>query len=139
MDSNEFDFRFDIGISTPSTNFELRDGMVLAKSCAAHFTVHSLKSELDQLCDGLSTMNVLQLLRQNASVVRPLLLERKPTNLTADVMINMFETKLSLEGSNMKESEELAAMKWISYFQMIEGTLIGTGFCMLFSSLDNSP
>ena len=121
LDSKELDFRFDIGVCTPSATVELRDGIDVPKSCAAHFTIHSVKSELDQLCDGLSTMNVLQLMKENASVMKPLLLSRNPAKLTADSMINMFVTILSPEGSNLRDSEEAAAMKWIQYLQMIEG------------------
>ena len=122
LDSEEFYFRYDIGIATPSNIIELKDSMNIIKLCSSHFTIHAIKSELDQLCDGLSTMGVLRLLKANNTVFHPLFLSRKPTSLTADQMINMFVTRFSPQGSNIREKEEAVSMKWIQYLQMIEGS-----------------
>ena len=74
LDSDEFDFRYDIGIAQLSQNLHLRDCMRIVKSCAAHFTIHSVKAELDQICEGLSCMGVLQLMRDKPALLRPLFL-----------------------------------------------------------------
>ena len=97
--------------------------MQIVKSLSAHFIIHAIKSELDQMCNGLKTMGVLQMFQDNSLIMRPLLLSRKPTALTADRMIQMFFTKFSPQGSNSREREEEVTMKWIHYLQMIEGEI----------------
>ena len=64
MDSDEF--RFDIGVAQPSCDLKLDNCTAVANACATHYTVHSIKAELDQICYGLNTMGVLQFIRDNA-------------------------------------------------------------------------
>ena len=93
----------------------------IVKSCAAHFVVYSVKCELDQLCDGLSTMGFMELCWKKPGLMRSLFLPQHPPPLTADCMINVFSTRFSPQGSNLRETEEAVAMKWIHFLQMIEG------------------
>lgn len=60
---------YDIGIAQPSKDLQLGDCGRVIKLCAAHYTIHSVKAELDQLCDGLRCMDVLQLIRQNPVLI----------------------------------------------------------------------
>ena len=124
LDSEEFAFRFDVGVATPSHRVKLGDRTHIIRSLAAHFTIYSVKAELDQLREGLSVMGVLQLLKENAPVMCPLLLSQKPRNLTAEYMIQIFDIKFSPQGSNRREEEEEVSMRWIQYLQMIEGKVI---------------
>lgn len=121
LDSEEFDFRFDIGVAQPSQNLHLQDCMRIVKSCATHFTIHSIKTELDQICDGLNCMGVLQLMRNNPALLRPLFLPQPLCPLSADYMINLFVTKFSPLGCNTREEEEAVVMKWVQFLQLIEG------------------
>ena len=121
LDSDEFDFRYDIGIAQPSKDLQLGDCGRLIKLCAAHYTIHSVKAELDQLCDGLRCMDVLQLIQQNPVLMRTLFMPHPPKPLTADSMISMFATKFSPLGANSREDEEAAVMKWVQFLQAIEG------------------
>lgn len=121
LDSEEFDFRFDIGVAQPTQKLHLQDCMRIVKSCAAHFTIHSIKAELDQICDGLNCMGVLQLMRNNPALLRPLFLPQPLRPLSADYMINLFVTKFSPLGCNTREEEEAVVMKWVQFLQSIEG------------------
>ena len=121
LDSEEFDFRYEIGVAQSSQNLSLRDSMRIVKSCAAHFTVHSVKAELDQICDGLNCMGVLQFIRENPALLHPLFLPQPSAPLTADYMIIPFATKFSPPGSNSREEEEAVVMKWVQFLQAIEG------------------
>ena len=119
----DFEYRYDLGIATSCVNVKLEDCIDIVKSFSTHFTIHAVKSELDQLCEGFKTMGVLQLIKDN-KIMYPLLLARKPLPMTADLMIKMFATKFSPEGSNVREKEEDVAMKWIQYVQTIEGEYV---------------
>ena len=69
LDSDKFDFQYEIGVAQPSQELKLRDSVRIVKSCAAHFTVHSIKAELDQLCEGLNCIGVLQLIRERPELL----------------------------------------------------------------------
>ncbi len=58
LDSDEYSFRFDIGLSQPSASLKFSDREMLVKSFATHFAVLSVKAELDQLVEGLKTFDV---------------------------------------------------------------------------------
>lgn len=95
--------------------------MRIVKLCAAHFTIYSVKAELDQICYCLNCMGVLQLIRENPALLRPLFLPNPPAPLTGDYMINLFATKFFPPGSNSRKEEEAAVMKWVQMLQAIEG------------------
>ena len=121
LDSDEFDFRYEIGVAQPSKDLQLGDCGRVIKLCAAHYTIHSVKAELDQLREGLNCMGVLELIQQNPALMRTIFLPLPPKPVTADYMINLFATKFSLRGANCREEEEAAVMKWVQFLQAIEG------------------
>lgn len=121
LDRDEFDFRYDIGLAQPSQNLHLKDCMRIVKLCAAHFTIHSLRAELDQICEGLDCMGVRQLMRDNPALLRPLFLPQPSCPLSADYMIKLFVTKFSPPGCNAREDEEAALLKWVQFLQLIQG------------------
>ena len=82
---------------------QLKHCIDIVKSCAAHFVVYSVKCELDQLCDGLSTMGFIELCRKKPGLMRSLFLPQHPPPLTAYYMIiNVFSTRFSPQGSNLR-------------------------------------
>ena len=67
MNSEEYDFRFDLGITIPKIRLE--DKELLVSSMAKHFAVLKVKAELDQIICGMSsTLNVLELVRSNSNL-----------------------------------------------------------------------
>lgn len=82
-----------------------------------------LKAELDQLLGGLaSTLNVLSLIRENASQMTSLFIYSKSSALTTDDLYDLLQPKLSPIGSNRREAEEAAVMQWCDFLQAIEST-----------------
>ena len=122
LDSDEkMGFRFSIGVSMPSSSVRLADREAIVQSVAKHYSVLSVKAELDQIVDGLKTMGVLDLFRSRPNLMRPLLMGKPPASLTSDYMINLFTPALSPSGSNQREGEDATVLQWINYVQMIEG------------------
>ena len=124
LDSDDMDFRFSIGLSRPSYSLQLTDRDSMVQSMATHYSVLSVKAELDQLIDGLKVLGVLDLLRNYPKVMRPLLLCKKPVCLTSDYVIDMFKPVMSLPGSNQREKEEALTLHWVNYVQLIEGKVL---------------
>ena len=120
LDSDEFDFRYDIGVSDLSNNLQLTDCARVVQSLASHYVVVGVKAQLDQIVTGLSSLGVYDLIKANPRTMHKLLTLR-PKLLTSDSMIDLFETKLSPVGSNRREDEELLVMFWMDYLGRIEG------------------
>ena len=87
-----------------------------------HYGVLIVKAELDQILCGLSsTLNALNLIRNNAVVMRDLFIYKPRPLPTADSLFDLFEPKFSESGSNARETEEATVMLWSDFLQIVEG------------------
>ena len=57
LDSEEFDFRFEVGVTDLSSKLKLSDCSRIVESLATHFTVVGVKAYIDQII-GLNTRNI---------------------------------------------------------------------------------
>ena len=121
LDSDEFDFRYTAGLAQPTSNLELKDRDRIVASLAMHFSIMHCMTELIQLKEGLSELNVLHLLQSHPHVVRPLLVFSSAKRLTVDKLYDLFEANLSPIGSNRRETEESVYMHWITLMEEIGG------------------
>ncbi len=124
LDSEEMSFRFSIGLSRPSYSLQLSDRDAIVESMATHFSILSVKAELDQLIEGLKVLDVLNLYRDYPKIMRPLLIYNKPKSLTSDYILDVFKPLLSINGSNVQEKEEAILLQWTNYVQLIEGSIL---------------
>ena len=62
---------------------------------------------------------MLELLRSNPTVIRPLLVS-STTRLVADDVYDAFDICFSPEGSNKRQSEEATIMQWVNFLQNVE-------------------
>ncbi|XP_011406870.1 PREDICTED: uncharacterized protein LOC105314410 [Amphimedon queenslandica] len=115
LDSDNFSFRFDVGVNVPSCslNFEDKDQIVLA-FIKSHL-IYSCKGELDQLKEGLECLGVLKLLQDYPKLMRPLLMSSGKKQLNATELLNLFTIVWSPVGSNARESEESVIYAWTNY------------------------
>ena len=115
LDSNDYDVRFECGISQPITT------LIVIRLALHSFLC--VKAELDQILSGLSTYKIAEFLQRDPYVTRQLFVNyRNP--LSADKMFDLFPAKLSPVGSNVREVEEAAVMQWVNYTQAVEGKLL---------------
>ena len=56
LDSDKFDFRYDCGVPKPSSLFRMIDRDTILSSIAMHYSIIKSKAELDQLVQGLETL-----------------------------------------------------------------------------------
>ena len=93
----------------------------IISAMAKHFAVFEVKAELDQLLCGLSsTLGVLELLRSDPALMRPLLVYTPTNPVTADDVFDAFVFCYSPNGSNSREKEEATVMLWVHFLQRIE-------------------
>ena len=119
IEAEDFDFIYDCGIHQPLHTIKKAKNECLVSAVAKHYSVISCKAELDQILEGLDTMQVLDLIRGNPSIMRQLLVYMTPKKITADYILRLFSEKYSPVGSNTHE--EAATMKWINFIQNVEG------------------
>ena len=98
-----------------------RDAIIGA--IAKHFCIFAVKSELDQLLCGFSnTLDILNVLRSNAAVLRPLFVSSVSV-MNADDVFDAFNICYLPEGSNKRSIEEATIMLWVNFLQTIERKL----------------
>ena len=120
MDSEEFQFRYDLGIGQSSKSLTIYDRDKIFNLIASHFAVIRVKAELDQLLQGLESLGVLDIFRRNPVKMRILLVKKNPVRYNADSFLDLLVPLLSLEGSNQREAEEATMILWANFVQLIE-------------------
>ncbi len=121
VDSEEFAFRFDAGVTMPSTSVTLENKEEVAGALAMHYLVYSCKGELDQFKQGLSCLGMLELARRHPQLMRPLFLSSGKVKLTASKFLNLFKVCWSPMGSNRKDREDDVIYAWTEYVHSCDG------------------
>ena len=122
LDDKEYEFRFDLGLGQVSSSVTLSDQVRIIDCMCKHFSILTIKAELDQILCGLSsTLNVLYLLREHPKSFHPLLVYNPVERLSGDMIYKLFITVLSPDGSNRRDAEELVVMWWVDMIYHIEG------------------
>lgn len=124
LSSDEYSFRYDAGVTVPSTSVKLADTEEIVLAIAKHFLVYTCKGELDQLKKGLEHLNVLDLLLRHRTLVRPLFVAAGKEKLTSSRMLTLFRVDWSPHGSNQREVEEAVILGWTEYVNELESKMI---------------
>ena len=123
LGSDEYDFRYDLGITKAAHEVRIVDREKIVTSMALRYGVLVVKAELDQILCGISsTLNALTLIRDNGVVMRQLFVFKVCPPPTADNLFDMLPAKFSESGSNARE-KEATMMLWWDFLQMVEGKL----------------
>ena len=72
------------------------------------------------LCGLSSTLNVLELIRENKGMRQLFVYNQQPPMSWEDIY-SVLPAVMSPEGSNIQEEEEAVIMKWIKLCQFIQG------------------
>ena len=71
--------------------------------------------------NGLKTLGIMDLLRRNPSKMCTLLVKKIPRRRNTDIMLlDVFQPKLSPEGSNIRHLEDAAMVFWANFLQLVE-------------------
>lgn len=120
--SDEYDFRFDIGITKQVDKISFEDKHQIVSHMALHFGILVVKAELDQILCGLAdTLNTLALLREAPKQARPLFIYKEKRPLNADELYDFIPAVFSEKGSNCREKEEELMMVWSDFLHAVQG------------------
>ncbi|XP_028428802.1 G2/M phase-specific E3 ubiquitin-protein ligase-like [Perca flavescens] len=81
--------------------------------------VHRVSGALQRFREGMKTLGVLDAIRMHPDAFRPLFCH-KPSPLTADVLEQLFEIRLSAVGRNQRRAEECVVAFWRDYLLDVE-------------------
>ena len=108
MDSDEYDFRYDIGIAQSADAIRLADKEKIVPLMAKHFTILSVKAELDQILCGLSsTLSVLELVRENRQTMRQLFVYNPTPLMSWEELFDLLPPVMSPEGRTNESLKKL--------------------------------
>lgn len=115
--------RYECGISKPSASIPDADKEGVISSLCLHFVVLATKAELDDMVNGLKSLGILALIRENPVLARQLFVKGSPKHLTADTLYDIFTADLSPPMSNWRDKEEAQLMNWANFLEFVEGML----------------
>ena len=125
MDTPELSFRFDAGVCMPSSTVNINKKSDIIQALLTHYFVHVIRSELEQLKNGLSMLGVLDLLHSHPSLLKPLFLAGGKPHMTCDHIIKLFCVCWCPSGSNRREVEESVILGWTEYIHKSQSFLVG--------------
>jgi hypothetical protein len=112
--SEEYTFRFSCGVNQPSVTLKLNDREKIVSAVCLHSTVLNSLAELEQLLNGLSTLEVSSLIRHYPSKFRSVF-EANHERPTASTIQGIYVIDFSPAGSNIRMKEEELAMLWTNF------------------------
>ena len=95
----------------------------MIRAVVFHNIIEICKLELDQFLDGLSSLSVLETLRQYPQQMKQLFCHdtSEKHRISAIDLRNLFLLQFSLVGSNDRQKEEATAVHWFTYLQDCKG------------------
>ena len=108
---------------------QLDDVSHIIELITSHHTVISVTGQLHHIVDCLRDAQILDLLQQNPCKIGELFASGK-RDITADVIIALFEAVLSPCGHNDREEEEAIVVYWMEFIQKVEGTYSFDRICL---------
>ena len=122
LDSEEFMFRFEVGIMDATAKLSLDDRKWIVSLVSKYYTIVLPKAQIDQIIEGLGVLGMHELMKQNPNAFHKLLCEPSVL-LNADYILTTFTADFSEMGSNKRDTEEQAVIYWVNFIQLIEGML----------------
>ena len=97
---------FDSGFSVPINKVERQHVQSIVRAVTIHTTLIPIKSELDQIAQGLEICDILSLMKKHPNKFKELFLYSSDDKLSVELMLSIFDIMYSEEGSSRREIEE---------------------------------
>ncbi len=114
--------RFECGVCQPTAKIQDRDRKDIISSLCLKFVILAVKAELDQLVEGLKTLDILTLVKNNP-VSAKILFIHEPIYLTGESLYDMFRLDISNSMSNNRDVEEAQLLNWANFLEYVESKL----------------
>ncbi|XP_076148922.1 G2/M phase-specific E3 ubiquitin-protein ligase-like [Alosa pseudoharengus] len=97
----------------------IQDKYLLVEDIIMFQVVHRVSGAFERFREGMKTLGALDAIRMHPDAFRPLFCH-EPSPLTADVLEQLFEIRLSAVGSNKRRAEECVVAFWRDYLLDVE-------------------
>ena len=127
LESPEYAFRYDCGVTQSGFSIKFIDKSSIVSALCRHFSVFAAVAEMEQLSQGLETLEFGNLLHTHPNLFRKIFkpdLTIQP--ITADFIQDFFKVEFSPVGSNRRQVEESIIMHWINYLHDLEGSCVSS-------------
>lgn len=114
---------------TPIAKVKISNIPAIVKTVSVNLTIVSVKSEMDQLAEGLHLFKVLELLKTYPGKFRSLFVHDSACKLTAEQMIMLFHPQLSTTGSSRRVIEDDLIQNWNEFLQDVSHGIIKSPVC----------
>lgn len=78
MDKEDYLFHYECGVSQPVSTIKPSDRDTIVTALAMHFSVTSVKAELDQMVKGMEVFKLSELFQANPQIMRQLFVYFNP-------------------------------------------------------------
>ena len=112
LTDDNYAFIYESGFSLPITKVGIQDISTIVRAVTLHSTVMPIKSELDQLAQGLEVCGILALIKKYPKTMKKLFLYDVDDKVSVETMVAMFNVEYSEKGSSRREVEEQAVQFW---------------------------
>jgi hypothetical protein len=119
---------YDSGFALPITKVGIQDIPIIVRAVTLHSTLMPIKSELDQLTQGLEICGILPLIRKYPRLMKQLFVYDADDKLTVELMVAMFDIKYSEQGSSRRELEERTIQFWNEFIIDVGSSAISKQF-----------
>ena len=127
---NDYDIRFDLGFGKMADSFTKFDVDQLVSGVCSHLIIYKQKAELDQIVQGLQSLDVHKLIRGNTAIANFLFSFTTKVKLEATTLRKLFKTSsLSPQGSNQRTREEELMYYWYELLVDVENDEVSVGKC----------
>ena len=106
------------------TKVKVTDIASIIRTVALNLTAVGVKSELDQLAEGLQLFQVLELLKCHPKKCQSLFVHNTWCKLTAEQMITLFHPQFSATGSSRRVIEDDLIQNWNEFLQDVSNGMI---------------
>ena len=122
LDSQEFDFRFQCGISKPAVSVTLEERQRIVDAFCLHYCIFSTVAELEQLKQGLAVQKFITLMEKYPGTVRTAFQPAKQV-VTSSLIEQIYcnHTNLAPRGSDKWYKQQGILNAWSCYLRNIEG------------------
>ncbi len=132
---NQLSQRFECGYSKPTVQIGLSHKQEIIKALWLHHVFFSPHAEIAQLKKGFrETLQVESLVCSYPHIIWGFLVHSKSFDVTADFLLDSFVINYSLQGNNLRTSEEAIILSWNDYVEESSGNQVSLSDILQFLS-----
>ena len=117
MSQQEYEFLINCGYPKALRDCVLDDKTKMVQCVILHYTHYRIRTELDQIKEGLAKVGVLSAIKRRPNIWKLLLCADRRLDITVEYIRQLFEPMFSETGSNARLVQEDLIYNWKEYLK----------------------